>query len=176
MSNQHSYNSFNLRLRQMKTTIEEIKQVPDFRVGDEVWDAVVFPGVSGEVVELERSGVEVFRVRVKIPSTGCLISYFRDGSYLLNNFHINTPTLSHTKYDLVNGGFSQRMKLPEIPKGTLIYVRDSDSQMWTMRFFSHWDGSTPCCFRDQRKIGISSWLQWRLTNPYSQFEFKPTQL
>lgn len=155
--------------------MNEIKRVQNFQIGDEVWDAVIFPGVSGEVVELERSGVEVLRVRVKIPLTPEPIPYHPDGRYILKNIHFSVPTLSHTKYDLIRGGFSQRMKLPEIPKGTLIYVRDSDSQMWTMRFFSHWDGSTPYCFLDQdkRKIGISSWLQWRLTNPYAEYEFRP---
>jgi len=149
------------------TMNEEIKQVPDFKVGDTVWDAVIFPGVSGEITGLEQTAVGL-RLRVTNPLTSYFIPYYPDGRYI--NF--KTPTLSHTKYDLVNGGFSQRMKLPEIPKGTLIYVRDLDSQMWTMRFFSHWDGSTPCCFRDQGKIGFSSWLQYRLTNPYAEYEFK----
>lgn len=68
-----------------------------FKVGDKVFD--IFYG-WGEVKEIQEEGIHVVRVDFNNYSQ----NYTRDGKDYYTDL---SPRLSFTKYDLVNGGFSQ---------------------------------------------------------------------
>ena len=85
----------------------------------------------------------------------------------------DSPTLSLTPYDLVNGGFSQERPLPDIEVDTLVYVRSKSSEEWRMRFFSHFgeDGKIRCFDWQQKSTEtdyVTIWLEWSLTNPLEE--------
>lgn len=128
-----------------------------FKKGDTVY-CVLFG--KGEVIyynaELE------YPIWVDYPSGKQ--QYSVDGRYS----HLFSPTLSHTPYTLE--GFSQREPLPIIEVDTLVYVRDSDSHNWGMRYFSHFDeDGYMVCFSDQNKSTSPNnpkrWNMYSLTNP-----------
>lgn len=80
------------------------------------------------------------------------------------------PSLSFTKYDLVNGGFSQKRPLPNIKRDQLIYVRMCKNREWCMRYFSHFDkNGLVSCFNDQKKSTnadcATTWNFYSIENP-----------
>lgn len=100
-------------------------------------------------------------VGVMFPSVGS-VRFMADGRV--------GSSLSLTPYDLVNGGATFptfKPKVPEIEKGTLVYVRDDRDRYWGMRFFSHFDDEGVCyCFGGQKKEGeVLPWPEYSLTNP-----------
>jgi len=105
---------------------------------------------------------------VKVDFGGDISTYTKDGR---NTITARYPLLSLTPYDLVNGGATFptfKPKVPEIEKGTLVYVRDDPGKgYWEMRFFSHFDDSGRIhCFRYQEKEGKAlPWDEYSLTNP-----------
>lgn len=57
----------------------------------------------------------------------------------------------------------------KIEKDTLVYVRDYYDGIWQMRYFSHFEGGTCCCFDSQltskQTSGYNKWDEWSLENP-----------
>lgn len=70
-----------------------------FKVGDRVYD---FNFRWGTVVSIEE--LSVYAVEVKFDNYIDNLSYTIDGKFIYKD---HAPRLSFTKYDLVNGGFSQ---------------------------------------------------------------------
>lgn len=80
------------------------------------------------------------------------------------------PTLSQTPYDFVNGGFTLKPKvfIPMLKEGTLVYIKFYNSDMWHIRYFSHFDeNGNMFVFNNQQKSNIktSQVNQYSLTNP-----------
>lgn len=131
-----------------------------FRVGDKVYDFRYGWGT----VERINNGLN-YPIRVKFVDG--LSSYSNEG-YFNKSYRI--PTLSFTKYDFINGGFSQVRPHPTIEKDTLVYVRNVGDGVWYMRYFSHFtsDGSV-ACFENQKKSTetgrVQLWEVYSLTNP-----------
>lgn len=150
---------------------EEIEQprcelVPDFKVGDTVYCAVVSDGktplkvgsIIGHTNLLLIKGISEDDVNEWL--------YYNNGAFIKDS----PPCLSHTPYDFINGGFSQRMKkvLPDIPVDTLVYVNDSINK-WEMMYFAEWDNGKVKCWINQMKSHETNrsrhWNEWSLTNP-----------
>lgn len=75
--------------------------------------------------------------------------------------------LSFTEYDLVSGGWSQdRSVLNQPKKGDLVYVRDTENELWEIRYFSHKKNGIAYCFNNQEKIGSAKdWAFMEVENP-----------
>ena len=116
---------------------EEIEQprcelVPDFKVGDTVYSMTSDKGcIEFKITNIVND--DKYPIKTVIEN-GVVHDFTLDGKRDINH---NIPCLSHTPYDFVNGGFSQRMKrvLPDIPVDTLVYVKGSLNE-WEMRYLS----------------------------------------
>ena len=57
---------------------------------------------------------------------------------------------------------------PEIPKDTLLWVRESDDERWRPRYFAGWDGDIVMCYADGRtektndNYPLVNWKQWKI--------------
>ena len=134
-----------------------------FKVGDTVYQ---WQYGKGKVTRTYDDGG--FPIVVKFAS-GFITTFTEDGRYSTGQ----EPCLSLTPYDLVNGGFSQERTPPDIEVDTLVYVRDSLSKEWKMRYFSHFDDSGMInCFLIQDKYKDRAptirWMEWSLTNPLEE--------
>lgn len=134
-----------------------------YEVGMTVYDYKYGKGLV-KSIDYGLNGCEEFPVEVDFG--GHSEFYTKNGQYI--SADDREPTLSLTPYDLVNGGATFptfKPKLPEIEKGTLVYVKDSGT--WQMRFFSHFDEDEGIhCFVDQKKEGSTKpWREYSLTNP-----------
>lgn len=131
-----------------------------FKVGDRVYHHVYGWGI---VIEIDCQNIyEVFVLFNKLK-----ISFTKDGK--LSEFD-KFPSLSFTKYDFVNGGFSQKRPLPNIKRDQLIYVRMCKNREWCMRYFSHFDkNGLVSCFNDQKKSTnadcATTWNFYSIENP-----------
>lgn len=144
--------------------IEEhlVEDLPSqYEVGMTVYDPVYGEGKIGAI-----GGSTNYPISVDFNSNSKV--YTSDG----RQYEISPgPTLSLTPYDPINGGATFptfKPELPEIEKGTLVYVRDEvDKGYWQMRFFSHFDEDGVIhCFRYQEKEGKAlPWPEYSLTNP-----------
>lgn len=135
-----------------------------FKVGDKVYD---FRYGWGQVIETDSTEYIGFPIIVEYNyDKEC---FTIDGKYNLND---PLPTLSFTKYDFVNGGFSQMRPVPKIERNTLVYVRN-EGNLWKIAFFSHFHtNGLPCCFIGQKKshetIETDCFDEISLTNPLEQ--------
>lgn len=88
----------------------------------------------------------------------------RLGDGQLYYFKSDTKHLSFTYFDLESNTFSQERLLPEIVKGTPIFVRDEEDNYWTLTlfkgFFNEEDG--PVYVEDY--LGMI-WDEYSLTQP-----------
>lgn len=140
--------------------------VPDFRVGDTVYYLHPIIGLLTLSI-ISISEYNTYSITTE-DSDGKKYTFTKNGQYTING----TLVLSHTPYNLINGGFSQRMKkvLPDIPVDTLVYVRrDRDKAMWLPMFFAEWKDGIMSCWDNQVKSNETNktqeWKIWSLTNP-----------
>lgn len=148
-------------LDQIEQHLIEEELPSQYEVGMTVYDLRHEGG--GKIISIDDS--EMYPVGVDFG--GDISTYTKDGR---NTIHSRYPLLSLTPYDLVNGGATFptfKPKLPEIEKGTLVYVRDDSDRYWGMRFFSHFDEDGRMhCFNRQKKEGPTRpWKEYSLTNP-----------
>ena len=81
------------------------------------------------------------------------------------------PTLSFTKYNIVNGGFSQEIPKPNIKKGQLIFVR-SASGNWYIRRFHSWNDNKVVCYNDSSLYLTSTWpYGYSIEDPLKDYKF-----
>lgn len=131
-----------------------------FKVGDRVYH---YNYGWGKVIKIDYPyiyEVSVLFKRLKI-------SFSKDGK---RSIFDKFPSLSFTKYDFVNGGFSQKRPLPNIKRDQLIYVKMSKEGEWSMRYFSHFnENGLVSCFNDQKKStngdSTSTWNFYSIENP-----------
>lgn len=87
--------------------------------------------------------------------------------FTLNGCHFEheEPTLSFTPYDLIKGGFSQERPKPEIEKGTPIWVKDSNSVVWSFGQFDMFDEDGKVWVLSINRIGTIPYQEYSLENP-----------
>lgn len=105
-----------------------------FKVGDTVYDEVYFPGDIGKVTaNFKEVGdhSNSFPVRVKFSNGHC--GYTEYGKCDLSSKH---PTLSHTPYEVVYKGFSQKGGHTFKPFDRVL-VTDPGWDEWKLGIFSH---------------------------------------
>lgn len=95
-------------------------------------------------------------------------SFTLEGAYTLEE----SSTLSHTPYDLVNGGFTRKELIihPDIAVDTPVLVRNSEER-WHLRYFSHFDKEDNIfCFNNQFKSVdtklTSGWDEYKLLSDF----------
>ena len=110
-----------------------------FKVGQKVWDAVIAPGIEGEVKKI-------------IDDVIVVMFDYQQRTYLLSGRYYSewSPTLSAIPYEF---------KLPDQPEhfefDELVLVRDRDDQTWFPRRFDKYDLQSPY------KTNYGSWEQIR---------------
>lgn len=129
-----------------------------FKAGDRVYDIVYGWGK----VELIDCNVINRPVKVKFDKSGNTYMFTEEGRHSLSDPY---PTLSFTQYDLVNGGFSQ---VRQIPKDTLVYVRQHQSYLWEIRYFSHFTKSGQCAAFTSQKTSSET----NITNLWKYYSFE----
>lgn len=95
-----------------------MKQI--FRVGDTVYH---WKYEKGEVICVDTEDFYSVKVRFEDDIKKAFTSEGLEVSY-------EPPTLSHTPYNFIEGGFFQRDPLPDIKKGTPIFVRNYNEDEW----------------------------------------------
>lgn len=134
-----------------------------FKVNDKVY---CYRFGWGKIISNDSCNNDPYPIFVQFKDS--LEIFTKDGSFRENE----PPSLSFTEYNLVTGGFSQERPLPNIKVDTLVYVRSGE--FWSMRYFSHWEGSKIACFNNQKtsKTALDgetiSWRNYSLTNPLEQ--------
>ena len=89
-----------------------------FKVGQEVFDQVYYPGIKGRVVEIDDDGN--FPIRVEF---GVYVgSYKLDGR--ANNFQV--PTLSTKPYEMELQGFEQKAQAPTFEEAEEWIIKESE--------------------------------------------------
>lgn len=131
-----------------------------FKVGDKVYH---YNYGWGEVIEIDCQSAYKVLVLFKIRS----VPFTEEGKFSVCD---EFPTLSFTKYDFVNGGFSQVRPLPNIERNQLIYVKMYKEGEWCMRYFSHFnENGLVSCFNNQEKSTdgdyTSTWNFYSIENP-----------
>lgn len=125
-----------------------------FAVGDRVYD--VFLG-WGEVVSYGDTKKTLYPVFVSFDSLDHKVFYTENGA----TYEDLPPRLSFTEYDLVNGGFSQKRSLPDIPMYTPIFVKGFNGNIF-LRIFHHWskENNPVCLFEHTCGISKDLLIEW----------------
>lgn len=123
--------------------------------------------------EIFKVGDQVFDIRygwgeiVKSPNNIIVVNFetYTQVGYNADNIKL----LSFAEYDLISGGWSQDRSVMNQPKkGDLVYVRDSENEIWIPMYYSHTHNKTglPCVFADQKKDGATqAWRFMEVENP-----------
>lgn len=127
-----------------------------FAVGDKVYD--VFFG-WGEVVSYKDTNkTGSFPIEVRYKTKDISVWYTEERAITENLL----PRLSFTEYDLVDGGFSQKRPLPNIPMYTPIFVKGSNGSLY-LRVFHHWskENNPVCLIESIHGISEHELMEWR---------------
>jgi len=140
-------------------TITDIKTLEKGSMENQIFkkDDVVYWGqMKGEVVGIDKDASHPVRVFFAEE----IVRFTINGE----TRRTHPPVLSFTPYTLE--GFSQERPEPEIPEGTLVYVRNYEVHDWEMQFYSHKGESRYFCYVGQLKDGdMSSWKYCQTENP-----------
>jgi hypothetical protein len=132
-----------------------------FKVEDKVyWVDKSFNKKEGAVNSIEDEFIMVIDDKKK------LHTFYLDGKY--NDSDV-TPRLSFTPYEIEFKGFSQERPLPNIEVDTVVYVRNGKTDLWDMRYFSHFENDEMVTFINQENSTVTgklhNWKYWSLENP-----------
>jgi len=102
-----------------------------FKVGDNVFD---YQFGWGKVVIVE--DCPTYPIKVQF---GTRLLLFTDCG--MPNANMKYPSLSFTEYDFVNGGFSQERPIELLKRGQICWVRDTESERWSIKHFIRMSGA-----------------------------------
>lgn len=131
-----------------------------FKVGDRVFDYMFGWGTVTRI----SCSFNDYPINVTFDDSSSGNKQFTlNGKYLYSNNYLR---LSFTKYDFINGGFSQERPLPKIKDGQLVYVKLVKDGNWHMRFAKQFIGNSIECYNNQHKSGETvNWCIWSINNP-----------
>lgn len=144
---------------EMKEVVSETQETI-FKVGDTVYDSLIFPGLKGEIISKDN-----IYIRIQFEHESVKRIYGLDGRSL----SVGLPTLSFSSYEVNIEGFSQERPLPEITIDTPVFVKHRIDDFWVLRRFSHFENATCYCFINEKSSKETShiefWNYWSLENP-----------
>lgn len=139
---------------------EDLREFPDFRVGD-----TVYVPSKGVITAMDCHGL--YQMEVSMTDSDRISRYPKSGVQLMGADGSSYPVVSFTPWDPVNGGLSQVRPIVFPKEGEMIYVKATKQSLWCPYFCSHVEEDRVFVYYDQKRKSPNSFFvsEWSLENP-----------